>query len=73
MIERWNIEISGDAAERENFKAGLKSTKNRTIINAKFTFEYYKKLQNEFEELIAKDKSFPYKDELEVRKTLQQR
>ena len=73
VIEQWNVEISEDAAEEENFKAELKSTKNRNTINAKFNFEYYKKLEKQFDQLVTEDKIFQYKDDFEARKTLQQR
>ena len=73
MIEQWNVEISEDAAAGENFKTELKSIKNHNIINAKFSFEYYKNLRKEFEELVTEKRVFQYKDKLEARKTLQQR
>ena len=73
VIEQWNVEISEDAAAGENFKTELKSIKNHNIINAKFSFEYYKNLRKEFEELVTEKRVFQYKDELEARKTLQQR
>ena len=73
VIEQWNVEISEDAAEKENFKAELKSTKNRNTIHAKFNFEYYKKLEKQFDQLVTEDKIFQYKDDFEARKTLQQR
>ena len=73
VIEQWNVEISEDAAEEEKFKAELKSTKNRNTINAKFNFEYYKKLEKQFDQLVTEDKIFQYKDDFEARKTLQKR
>ena len=67
VIEQWNIKISKDAVG-ENFKTELK-IENRHI-NAKFSFEYYKMLEKEFDELVTEDKFFQYKDKLEARKTL---
>ena len=73
VIEQWNVKISEDAAEGENFKTELKSTKNSNTINAKFNFEYYKKLEKQFDKLVSEDRIFQYKDDFEARKTLQQR
>ena len=73
VIEQWDVKISKDTAAGENFKTELKNTKNRNIVNATFSFEYYKKLENEFEELVTEATIFQYKDEFEARKTLQQR
>ena len=73
LIEQWRVKISQDAAEGKNFIAELKSIKNRNIINTKFNFEYYKKLEKQFEELVPEDRIFQYKDKLEVRKALQKR
>ena len=73
VIEQWDVKISKDTAAGENFKTELKNTKNRNIVNAIFSFEYYKKLEKEFEELVTEATIFQYKDELEARKTLQQR
>ena len=73
VIEQWDVKISKDTAAGENFKTELKNTKNRNIVNATFSFEYYKKLEKEFEELVTEATIFQYKDELEARKTLQQR
>ena len=73
VIEQWNVEISKDAAARENFKTELKSTKNCNLVNATFSFKYYEKLEKEFQELVTEDKIFQYKDKFEARKTLQQR
>ena len=67
VIEQWNIKISKDAVG-ENFKTELK-IENRHI-NAKFSFEYYKMLEKEFDELVTEDKFFQYKDKLEASKTL---
>ena len=47
VTEQRNIEITKDAAEIENFKTELKSTKNGNIINANLSFEYYQKLEKE--------------------------
>ena len=71
-IEQWNVEISKDAAARENFKTVLKRTKNCNLINATFSSKYYEKLEKEFEEL-TKDTIFQYKGIFAARKTLQQR
>ena len=73
VIEQWNVKISEDSAEEENFTTELESTKNRNIINAKFNFEYYKKLEKQFDQFVTEDKIFQYKDDFEARKTLQQR
>ena len=73
VIEQRNIEITKDAAERQNSKTELKSTKNANIINVKFSFEYYKKLERECEESVTENKTFQFKEEFEARKTLQQR
>ena len=73
LIEQWRVKISQDAAEGKNFIAELKSIKNRNIINTKFNFEYYKKLEKQFEELVPEDRIFQYKDKLEARKALQKR
>ena len=73
VIEQWSVKISENAAEGESFITELKSTKTRHIINAKFNFEYYKKLEKQFQELATEDGIFKYKDEFEVRKTLQKR
>ena len=73
MIEQWNVEISKDAAARENFKTELKSIKNCSLVNATFSFKYFEKLEKEFEKLVTEDTIFQYKDEFEAKKTLQQR
>ena len=69
VIEQWNVKVSKDTAAGEDFKTELKNN----IINAKFSLEHYKKLENKFEELVTEEKLFQYKDEPEARKTLQQR
>ena len=73
VIEQWNVEISKDAAARENFKTELKSIKNCSLVNATFSFKYFEKLEKEFEKLVTEDTIFQYKDEFEAKKTLQQR
>ena len=73
VTEQRNIEIRKDAVEIENFKTELKSTKNGNIINANFSFEYYQKLEKEYEELVTEEEIFQFKRKLEARKTLQQR
>ena len=73
VIEHWSVKISENAAEGENFITKLKNIKTRNVINTKFSFEYYKKLEKQFEELVTKDGILQYKDEFEVRKTLQER
>ena len=73
VTEQRNIEITKDAAEIENFKTELKSTKNGNIINANFSFEYYQKLEKGYEELVTEEEIFQFKRKPEVRKTLQQR
>ena len=73
VIKQWNVKISKDPATGENFKTERKSSKNCNIINATFSFEYYKKLEKEFEELVTEDRIFQYKGKFEARKTLQQR
>ena len=73
VIEQWNVNSSNDAAAREIFKIELKRTENRNIINATCSFQYYKRLEKQFEELVTEDRIFQYKAEREARKTLQQR
>ena len=73
VIEQWNVKIATDVAEGENFKTELKSNRNCNIVNATFSFEYYKKLEKEFEELTTENRIFQYKDEFEARRTLQER
>ena len=73
VIEQWNVKIATDVAEGENFKTELKSNRNCNIVNATFSFEYYKKLEKEFEELATENRIFQYKDEFEARRTLQER
>ena len=73
VIEQWNVKIATDVAEGENFKTELKSNRNCNIVNATFNFEYYKKLEKEFEELATENRIFQYKDEFEARRTLQER
>ena len=73
VTEQRNIVITKDAAEIENFKTELKSTKNGNIINANLSFEYYQKLEKEYEELVTEEKKIQFKRKLEARKTLQQR
>ena len=73
VIQQWSVNIFKDAAARDHFKTELKRTKNRNIINATCSFEYYKMLEKEFEDLVTEDRIFQYKAELEARKTLQQR
>ena len=72
VIEQWKVKIYKDAAGGENFKTELKSTINCNIVNATFSFEYYKKLEKEFEALVTEDTIFQYK-EFQARKTLPQR
>ena len=69
VVEQWNVKVSKDTVAGEDFKTELKNN----IINAKFSLEYYKKLEKEFEELVTEERLFQYKDESEARKTLQQR
>ena len=69
VVEQWNVKVSKDAAAGKEFTTELKNN----IINAKFSLEYYKKLEKEFEELVTEERLFQYKDESEARKTLQQR
>ena len=57
----------------KNLKTELNSTKNRNIINAKFSFQYYEKLEKEIGELVTEERLFQYTDEFETRQTLQQR
>ena len=73
VIKQWNVKIATDVAEGENFKTELKSNRNCNIVNATFSFEYYKKLEKEFEELATENRIFQYKDEFEARRTLQER
>ena len=73
VTEQRNIVITKDAAEIENFKTELKSTKNGNIIYANFSFEYYQKLEKGYEELVTEEEIFQFKRKPEVRKTLQQR
>ena len=57
----------------KNLKTELNSTKNRNIINAKFSFQYYEKLEKEIGELVTEERLFQYTDDFEARQTLQQR
>ena len=57
----------------KNLKTELNSTKNRNIINAKFSFQYYEKLEKEIGEFVTEERLFQYTDEFEARQTLQQR
>ena len=71
LTDQWNVKFSKDAAAEEDFKTELKSTKNRNIINATFSFEYYNKM--EIEDLVTEERILQYKGEFEARKTIQQR
>ena len=42
----------------KNLKTELNSTKNRNIINVKFSFQYYEKLEKEIGELVTEERLF---------------
>ena len=74
-IQQWKIKISEDASQEKDLDFGLEFARgiNTEIINAKFRSGYYKKLGNEFVELVTKDISFESKTELEARDIINER
>ena len=72
-IQQWQIKISEDASQEEDFGLEFESGRNTEIINAKFRRGYYKKLENEFAELVTKDINFESKTELEARNIVNER
>ena len=55
-IQQWEIKISGDISQGEDFEIEFTRGTNTKIINAKFRSEYYKKLEKEYVRLVTKDK-----------------
>ena len=72
-IQQWEIKISEDAFQGEDFVLEFTSGSNTKIITAKFRSEYYKKLEKEFAELVSKDINFESKMEFEARKIINER
>ena len=72
-IQQWKIKISADALQEEDFEHKFARGTKTKIINAKFRSEYYKKLKNEFAELVTKDINFDSKTELEAENIISER
>ena len=72
-IQQWEIKISGDISQEEDFEIEFTRGTNTKIINAKFRSEYYKKLEKEYVRLVTKDKKIDSKKELEARKVINER
>ena len=72
-IQQWEIKISGDNSQEEDFEIEFTRGTNTKIINAKFRSEYYKKLEKEYVRLVTKDKKTDSKKELEARKVINER
>ena len=72
-IRPFEIKISKDNTQRENFEFQFARRANTEIINAKFRGEYYKTLGEKFAKLVAERKNFESKKELEARKIIEQR
>ena len=73
VIQQWEIKISENFSQEEDFNLEFTRGTNTKIINAKFGSEYYKKLEKEFAELVTKDKIYESKTLLEARKIIRQR
>ena len=72
-IRPFEIKISKDVSQRENFELQFTRRKNTELINIKFRGEYYKTLGDAFAKLVPEDKSFESKQELEAKKIIKQR
>ena len=70
-IRPFEIKISENISQRENFELALTGSANAEMVNAKFRSEYYKTLGEKFPELVTEDKSLESKKELEARKIIQ--
>ena len=72
-IRPFEIKISKDNTQRENFEFQFTRRANTEIINAKFRGEYYKTLGEKFAKLVAERKNFESNKQLEARKIIEQR
>ena len=71
-IRSFEIKISEDVSQREDFELAFTGSANIEMINAKFRSKYYKNLREKFSQL-TEDKSLESEKELEARKIIQQR
>ena len=72
-IQQWEIKISEDVSQGEDFELEFTCGTNTKIIKAKFKSEYYKKLEKEYVGLVTKDKKTDSKKELEARRVINER
>ena len=72
-IKHWEIKIFGDASQEENFEFESTSKGNTNFITAKFSLDYYKKLEEKYAALVNVDKNLEFEKELEVKKIILQR
>ena len=72
-IRPFEIKISEDISQREDFELAFTGSVNAEMINAKFRSEYDKTLGEKFSELVTGDKSLESRKELEARKIILQR
>ena len=72
-IRAFEIKISKDISQRENFEFQFTRRANTDIIMAKFRGEYCKTLGEKFTKLITEHKSFEPKEKDEARKIIEQR
>ena len=71
-IRSFEIKISEDVSQREDFELAFTGSANIEMINAKFRSKYYENLREKFSQL-TEDKSLESEKELEARKIIQQR
>ena len=72
-IRAFEIKISKDISQRENFEFQFTRRENTEIIMAKFRGEYCKTLGEKFTKLITEHKSFEPKEKDEAKKIIEQR
>ena len=72
-IRAFEIKISKDISQRENFEFQFTRRANTEIIMAKFRGEYCKTLGEKFTKLITEHKSFEPKEKDEAKKIIEQR
>ena len=74
-IRQWEIKISEDAPQLNNFELDITRSTNNEIINAhvKFKRNYYKQLESKFANFVIEDKNIESKKKDEARRVIQQR
>ena len=74
-IRQWEIKISEDALQLDDFELNITRSTNPEIINAhmKFKRNYYKQLESKFANFVSEDKNLESQKKDEARRVIQQR